>query len=105
LEAPSTSVDRPCSRGRADPTINESVGALGGEFNERYNADMEIEALIHKAEEGGYWAEVPSMPGCVTQGETLDEIMVNLAEAAEGWLETSSDEPQQIVVRRFEMAA
>jgi predicted RNase H-like HicB family nuclease len=78
---------------------------LGGEFNERYNADMEIEALIHRAEEGGYWAEVPSMPGCVTQGETLDEIMVNLAEAAEVWLATSSDEPEQIVLRRFEMAA
>jgi predicted RNase H-like HicB family nuclease len=55
---------------------------------------MEIDALIHKAEEGGYWAEVPSMPGCVTQGETLDEIVVNLAEAAGGWLATSSDEPQ-----------
>jgi predicted RNase H-like HicB family nuclease len=66
---------------------------VGRELDARYNTDMEIEALIHKAEEGGYWAEVPSMPGCVTQGETLDEILVNLAEAAEGWLATSSDEP------------
>ena len=47
---------------------------------------MDIEAIIHKAEEGGYWAEIPSMPGCVSQGETLDELIVNLSEAAEGWL-------------------
>ena len=48
---------------------------------------MEIKAVIHEAEEGGYWAEVPSMPGCFTQGETLDEVKANVVEAVECWLE------------------
>jgi predicted RNase H-like HicB family nuclease len=47
---------------------------------------MKLKAIIHEAEEGGYWAEVPSLPGCVTQGETMDELHANLREAIEGWL-------------------
>jgi predicted RNase H-like HicB family nuclease len=47
---------------------------------------MKLHAIIHQAEEGGYWAEVPALPGCVTQGETLDELKANLHEAVEGWL-------------------
>ena len=45
---------------------------------------MKIEAIIHEAEEGGYWAEVPAMPGCATQGETLQELLANLLEAVKG---------------------
>jgi len=56
---------------------------------------MNVKAVIHEAEEGGYWAEVPSMPGCVTQGETLDELNANLREAIEGWLEAG--EPSEEV--------
>ena len=48
---------------------------------------IEIKAIIHEAEEGGYWAEVPSMPGCITEGDTLDELKANIADAAIGWLE------------------
>ena len=33
---------------------------------------MKIQAIIHEAEEGGYWAEVPALPGCFTQAETLE---------------------------------
>ena len=47
---------------------------------------MTLKVLIHKAEEGGYWAEVPALPGCVSQGETVDELRVNIHEAIEGWL-------------------
>lgn len=47
---------------------------------------MKIKAIVHEAEEGGYWAEVPALPGCATQGETMDELMANLHEAIEGWL-------------------
>jgi predicted RNase H-like HicB family nuclease len=47
---------------------------------------MKIHALVHKAEEGGYWAEVPSIPGCATQGETMEELRSNLREAIEGCL-------------------
>lgn len=45
-----------------------------------------IEAIVHEAEEGGYWAEVPTLPGCATQGETMEELMANLREAIEGCL-------------------
>jgi predicted RNase H-like HicB family nuclease len=47
---------------------------------------MKIHAIVHKAEEGGFWAEVPSIPGCATQGETMDELRSNLREAIEGCL-------------------
>ena len=47
---------------------------------------MTLKAVIHEAEEGGFWAEVPALPGCFTQGETLEEIQANLHEAIEGWL-------------------
>ena len=48
---------------------------------------MTIRAIVHPAEEGGFWAEVPALPGCVTQGDTLEEIRENLREAITGWLE------------------
>jgi len=47
---------------------------------------MTIKAVVHRAEEGGFWAEVPALPGCVTQAETLDELRNNLKEAIELWL-------------------
>ena len=47
---------------------------------------MKLKVIIHEAEEGGYWAEVPSIPGCATQGETFDELLRNLYEAVEGCL-------------------
>lgn len=47
---------------------------------------MTLKVLIHKAEEGGYWAEVPALPGCVSQGETIDDVRTNVREAIEGWL-------------------
>jgi predicted RNase H-like HicB family nuclease len=36
---------------------------------------MKLKVIVHEAEEGGYWAEVPSIPGCATQGETFDELL------------------------------
>ena len=47
---------------------------------------MRIVVVIHKAEEVGYWAEVPSLPGCATQGDTMEELLLNLYEAVMGWL-------------------
>lgn len=52
---------------------------------------MKLKAIVHKAEEGGYWAEVPAIPGCVTQGDTLAELRVNLREAIEGCLSVDLD--------------
>jgi predicted RNase H-like HicB family nuclease len=53
-----------------------------------------LKVLIHKAEEGGYWAEVPALPGCVSQGETMDELRTNVREAIEGWLLAEEDTAQ-----------
>ena len=53
---------------------------------------MKVKAIIHEAEEGGFWAEVPALPGCVTQGEAVEEVTSNLREAVEGWLSVESME-------------
>jgi len=47
---------------------------------------MRLKVIIHKAEEGGFWAEVPSIPGCATQGDTLEELIQNLYDAVDGCL-------------------
>lgn len=51
---------------------------------------MNIRAVIHPAQEGGYWAEVPALPGCITEGETIEEVTENLKDAIEGWLEVAN---------------
>ncbi len=55
---------------------------------------MKLKVIVHKAEEGGYWAEVPAIPGCCTQGETFEELLHNLYEAIEGCLSVDIAEPQ-----------
>ena len=54
---------------------------------------MKIKIVVHHAEEGGFWAEVPALPGCATQGETMDELMFNLREAIEGCLSIDISPP------------
>jgi predicted RNase H-like HicB family nuclease len=52
---------------------------------------MNIKAIVHEAEEGGFWAEVPALPGCVTQGESIEEVRTNVREAIELWLDAAED--------------
>ena len=47
---------------------------------------MKLKVIVHDAEEGGYWAEVPAIPGCATQGETFEELLSNLYEAIDACL-------------------
>lgn len=47
---------------------------------------MKLKVVVHTAEEGGYWVEVPSIPGCATEGDTFEELLGNLYEAVEGCL-------------------
>jgi predicted RNase H-like HicB family nuclease len=47
---------------------------------------MKLKVVIHTAEEGGFWAEVPAIPGCATQGDTFEELLQNIYEAVEGCL-------------------
>lgn len=66
---------------------------------------MKIKVVVHKAEEGGFWAEVPAIPGCATQAETVGELLKNVHEAIEGCLsvdvESSKTAPHDQV---FEIA-
>jgi len=50
---------------------------------------MKLQVVFHEAEEGGYWTEVPAIPGCATQGDTFEELLQNLYEAVEGCLSVS----------------
>jgi predicted RNase H-like HicB family nuclease len=62
--------------------------------------DVTLKVLIHKADEGGFWAEVPSLPGCVSQGETVEQLRGNIREAIEGWLaveESPQTEADQVI--------
>ena len=55
---------------------------------------MKIKIVVHEAEEGGFWAEVPAIPGCVSQGDSMDELMQNLHEAIEGCLSIEVAPPE-----------
>jgi predicted RNase H-like HicB family nuclease len=47
---------------------------------------MKLKVIVHPAEEGGFWAEVPAIQGCATQGDTMEELLENLHEAVEACL-------------------
>ena len=51
---------------------------------------MNIKAIIHPAKEGGYWAEVLALLGCITEGDSMEEVMANLKDAIEGWLDVAN---------------
>jgi predicted RNase H-like HicB family nuclease len=51
--------------------------------------------VIHEEPEGGYWAEVPALPGCYSQAETVDELMENVREAISGVLEVMLSQGKQ----------
>jgi predicted RNase H-like HicB family nuclease len=55
---------------------------------------LKVKVVVHEADEGGYWAEVPAIPGCATQGDTMEELLSNLREAIEGCLSVDVAEPQ-----------
>lgn len=52
---------------------------------------MILRIVVHEAEEGGYWAEVPALPGCASEGQTMDELVANIREAVEGVLNVLAD--------------
>jgi predicted RNase H-like HicB family nuclease len=54
---------------------------------------MKLRVLVHPAEEGGFWAEIPALPGCVSEGDTFEETLANIQEAAEGWLAVAAEQP------------
>lgn len=52
---------------------------------------MKFKVIVHTAEEGGYWAEVPALPGCITEGDNWEELTNNLQDAIQGWLEVANN--------------
>ncbi len=56
---------------------------------------MNLKAIVHTDPEGGFWAEVPSLPGCITQGETMEELTANLQEAISLWLEAGEPDASE----------
>lgn len=69
---------------------------------------MKLQVVIHPAEEGGFWAEIPAFAGCISEGETLEETLLNIKEAAKDWLEVvampiSKEAQAQIAVVRYEI--
>ena len=48
---------------------------------------MKLHVIVEKDEDGYYVAEVPALPGCLSQGKTHEEAIANITEAVEGWLE------------------
>ena len=53
---------------------------------------MELKVVLEKQEEGGFTAYVPSLPGCVSEGDTREEALGNIKEAIELYLEADTDE-------------
>ena len=66
--------------------VREVGGKNGKTDKERYMDNLDI--VVHETDEGGYWAEIPAMPGCITEGDSLEETKANIREAAEVWLAT-----------------
>ena len=57
---------------------------------------MKIRVIVHPAEEGGFWAEIPALKGCYSEGDTFEDTLANIREAAEGWLEVAADQTQAL---------
>ena len=64
---------------------------------------MKLRVLVHPAEEGGFWAEIPALPGCVSEGDTFEEMLTNIREAAEGWLTVATE--KTVVGHQVQIAA
>ena len=65
---------------------------------------MKLKVVIHEAEEGGFWAEVPAIPGCATQGESFEDLLKNLYVAVEGCLSVDVEQPSDSDGRVVEIA-
>lgn len=61
---------------------------------------MDIKVILHK-EDDGYWAEVPALKGCFSQGDTVEEALENIKEAVNGWL--NAEVPSEKCVGNFEV--
>ncbi len=61
-----------------------------------YYLNLQYPVTLYPASEGGYVAQIKDLPGCLTQGETLDETITNINEARELWIETAYEAGDEI---------
>jgi hypothetical protein len=76
----------PSDAGPGDPVLADLLGKIvnrAAELQQRPRAGITIKAVVYENPGGGYTAEVPAIPGCVTEGDTWDELRANLREAVE----------------------
>lgn len=65
---------------------------------------MKLNVVFEQDESGYFVAEVPGLPGCLSQGKTLDEAKTNIREAVVGWLEVMNEKARQLpTVEQFEV--
>jgi predicted RNase H-like HicB family nuclease len=65
---------------------------------------MKLKVVIHRAEEDGFWGEVPALPGCFSQGETVPDLLANLREAIECHLDAPMPaESEELQVQEVEL--
>lgn len=64
---------------------------------------MVFKIVVEKDETGYYVAEVPALPGCVTQGRTIEQVKKNIKEAIEGWLEVMNDKVKKLMLRHLRL--
>jgi predicted RNase H-like HicB family nuclease len=86
VKAPSTS---PPSSAKS---VAPNTGLLAGKTASPRANGFRLAVVVHPAEEGGFWAEVPSLRGCVSEGDSLDEVVANIREAARAWLDAAAEQ-------------
>ncbi len=64
---------------------------------------MKLKVMIERDESGYYVAEVPALPGCVSQGKTLVEARANIKEAIIGWVAVMNDKVKKRRVKAYEV--
>lgn len=56
---------------------------------------MKLKVVLEPCDDGGYVVSIPALPGCWSQGDTRDEALANIREAAVGWLEAQQDKVER----------
>ena len=83
---------------RPSVIVNGAWGAAPSvvlESQARAEGCSKIKVVIHEPEESGFWAEVPAIPGCATQGESMEELLANVREEIEACLSVEVDQPER----------
>ncbi len=65
---------------------------------------MKLQVILEPSEEGGYTVSAPALPGCISEGDSLDEAMANIAEAIELYLEPIEgdiEKNQNVIIREL----